>query len=44
MDMDFQSRLLGLLDLTAAPCSPEAHPYYKRKVKCPLQLNLTVLV
>lgn len=42
MDMDFQSRLLGLPDPTAAPYCPEAHPYYKRKVKWPLQLNLTI--
>lgn len=31
MDMDFQNRLLGLLDPTAALCCLEAHPYYKRK-------------
>lgn len=42
MGMDFQSRLLGLLDPTAALYCPEAHPYYKRKGKWPLQLNLTV--
>lgn len=42
MDMDFQSRLLGLLDSTAALYFLEAHPYYKRKGKWPLQLNLSV--
>ena len=42
MDMDFQSRLLGLPDPAAAPYCPEAHRYYKRKVKWSLQLYLPI--